>query len=115
LSNRVVASAGSGLWQPEQAALTESYVERFFTELPRSADEAAGRGVGGWDGQRRSGDLLAMICHAAYPVYAVSHATLAAAERTLAGDLHPLLRRAIIDETDDLRRALRAREVTRSA
>jgi aminopeptidase N len=102
LSNRVVASAGAGLWQPEQAELTESYVERFFTELRRSADG-------------RSGDLLAMICHAAYPVYAVSHATLAAAERTLAGDLHPLLRRAMIDETDDLRRALRAREVTRSA
>lgn len=102
LSNRVVASAGAGLWQPEQAALTESYVERFFAELTLSADG-------------RSGDLLAMICHAAYPVHAVSHATLAAAERALAGDLHPLLRRAMIDETDDLRRALQAREVARSA
>jgi aminopeptidase N len=90
------------LWQPEQAALTKSYVERFFTELHRSADG-------------RSGDLLATICHAAYPAYAVSQATLSAAERALAGDLHPLLRRAMIDETDDLRRALRAREVARSA
>ncbi|HEX6684478.1 MAG TPA: aminopeptidase N [Candidatus Limnocylindrales bacterium] len=101
LSNRVVASAGRGLWQPEQAELTRSYVERFFAELPAS--------------QERSGDLLNTICHSAFPAYEVSQNTLAAAERALAGDLHPLLRRAMIDETDDLRRALRSRELSRSA
>jgi aminopeptidase N len=102
LSNRVVAAAGEGLWQPEQSALTESFVERFFVELPRSAAQ-------------RSGDLLAMLCRAAYPVFAVSQNTLAAAERALGSDLHPLLRRSMIDETDDLRRSLRAREAARSA
>jgi aminopeptidase N len=100
LSNRIVEYAGYGLWQPEHAALTESYVERFFTELPLS---------------QRSGDFLRLIGHAGYPIYAVSENTLAAAERALAGDLHPQLRRSLVDETDDLRRALRAREVPRSA
>jgi aminopeptidase N len=100
LSNRIVEYAGYGLWQPEHASLTESYVERFFAELPLSG---------------RSGDLLRLIGHSGYPVFAVSENTLAAAEHCLAGDLHPQLRRALADETDDLRRALRAREVSRSA
>jgi aminopeptidase N len=100
LSNRIIEYAGYGLWQPEHAALTESYVERFFTEVPLSP---------------RSGDFLRMIGHAGYPIYAVSENTLAAAERALAGDLHPQLRRSLVDETDDLRRALKAREASRSA
>jgi aminopeptidase N len=95
-----VEYAGYGLWQPEHAALTESYVERFFAEVPLSG---------------RSGDFLRMIGHSGYPVYAVSQETLAAAQQCLAGDLHPQLRRALADETDDLRRALRAQEVSRSA
>jgi aminopeptidase N len=101
LSNRLVEFAGYGMWQPEHAALTESYVERFFAELPVS--------------QGRSGDLLRQIGHSGYPVYAVSENTLAAARRCLSGELHPQLRRALADETDDLRRALGAREVSRSA
>ncbi|GIH03114.1 aminopeptidase [Rhizocola hellebori] len=101
LSNRIVEYAGYGLWQPEHAELTSSYVERFFTELPIS--------------QGRSPDLMALIGHAGYPVFAVSQDTLDLAERTLAGDLHPQLRRSLMDETDDLRRALRAREGARSA
>jgi aminopeptidase N len=100
LSNRIVEYTGYGLWHPEHAALTESYVERFFAEVPLSA---------------RSGDLLRLIGHSGYPVFAVSENTLAAAQRCLAGDLHPQLRRALADETDDLRRALRAQEVSRSA
>ncbi len=101
LSNRIVMSAAYGMWQPEQDELTRSYVERFFTELPRS------------DG--RSGDLLATIVESGYPIYEVSENTVAFAERALAGELHPLLRRALIDETDDLRRALGARAAARSA
>ena len=48
---------------------------------------------------------------AAYPRYAVSPETLAAARDCLAReDLHPVVRRAVVDATDDLRRALLARE-----
>lgn len=100
LSNRVVEAAGYGFWQPEHAHLTESYVERFFAELPVSA---------------RSGDMLKTVGHAGYPVYAVSEDTLDLADRALAGDMHPQLRRAVADETDDLRRAFRARQKARSA
>jgi aminopeptidase N len=95
LSNRVVSAAGDGFWRPEHAVLTDSYVERFFVELPRSAG--------------RSGDVLKAIAAAAYPRYAVARSTVEHAERALAGTLHPLLRRALVDLTDDLRRALRAR------
>jgi aminopeptidase N len=70
-------------------------VERFFLELPRSAD--------------RSGELLKLLGHAGYPAYEVSQRTLDLAERALAGDMHPLLRRGLVDDTDDLRRALEAR------
>ncbi len=100
LSNRIVEYSGYGLWQPEHGELTESYVERFFLELPASG---------------RPADLLSLIGHAGYPVYAVSQETLDCAERALAGDLHPQLRRSLMDETDDLRRALRARQSARSA
>ncbi|GHJ45429.1 aminopeptidase [Catellatospora sp. TT07R-123] len=95
LSNRICAAAGLGMWQPEHAELTEPYVARFFAELPASAG--------------RSGDMLAHLVAAAYPVYAVSPATLAAAERALAGPVHPLPARQLADSTDDLARALRAR------
>ncbi len=100
-SNRIVEYAGYGLWQPEHAELTESYVERFFADLPIT--------------QGRSADLLSLIGHAGYPVYAVSQDTVDLAEQALAGDLHPQLRRSLADETDDLRRSLRAREAARSA
>ncbi|MDI1465624.1 aminopeptidase N [Catellatospora sp. KI3] len=95
LSNRICVAAGQGLWQPEHAELTEPYVARFFAELPATTG--------------RSGDMLAHLGTAAYPGYAVSADTLAAAERALAGQMHPLLRRALADGTDDLARALRVR------
>lgn len=98
LSYRIVTSAGEGLWQPEHAALTSGYVERFFTELPRSPG--------------RSGKLLATVALAAYPDFEVSERTLALGERALAGDLHPLLRRALLDKTDDLRRSLVVRRAS---
>ncbi|MBV1855660.1 aminopeptidase N [Catellatospora tritici] len=94
-SNRICIAAGQGLWQPEHAELTEPYVARFFAELPASTG--------------RSGDMLGHLASAAYPGYAVSPVTLAAAEQALAGTMHPLVRRALADATDDLARALRAR------
>ncbi|MEV4412599.1 aminopeptidase N [Catellatospora sp. NPDC049609] len=95
-SNRIAAAAGDGMWRPEHAELTAPYVTRFFAELPRS--------------EGRSGDMLALLGKSAYPVYAVSEDTLAAARAALAGPMHPLLHRALADETDDLARALRAQQ-----
>ena len=54
--------------------------------------------------------MLALLAKTVYPVYAGSEDTLAAARAALAGEMHPLLRRALADEPDDLARALRARQ-----
>jgi aminopeptidase N len=101
-SNRVVVATAEGFWQPEQAALTAPYVPRYFAEIAEGAR---------W----RTDQLLAAVARAAYPAYAVDPATVRAAEEFLArDDLHPGVRRAVVDATDDLRRALAARR-SRSA
>jgi aminopeptidase N len=96
-SNRVVVAAAEGFWQPEQAELTRPYVRRYFAEI----------GAGGW---WRTDQLVVAVARAAYPAHAVEVETLLAAQDFLAGaDQHPGLRRAVVDATDDLRRALAAR------
>ena len=98
LSNRIVVAAAEGFWRPEHAALTGSYVPRYFEEIGATAR---------W----RSEQMLSAVTRVAYPNYAVEPATLVAAEQQLAGGiLHPIVRRVIVDATDDLRRALAARD-----
>lgn len=99
LSNRLLVAAADGFWQPTQTGLTESYVARFFSEIGATA-------------QWRSLQLLEAVTRTAYPRYAVTSATLTLAEAALADPgLHPVVRREIVDATDDLRRALAARAV----
>ncbi len=94
LSNRVVAAAAEGFWHPDQADLTSGYVARYFAEIGDMAR---------W----RPEQMVTAVARAAYPVYAVDESTVAAAQaRLAAGDLHPALRRVIVDATDDLRRAV---------
>jgi aminopeptidase N len=95
---RALAATGDGFWQPEQEELTAGYVDRYFAEMPAMAS-------------RRPPYTVGKIAGAAYPRYAVSAETLAAAEAMLAGgaELTPALRRVVVDSTDDLRRALAAR------
>src|SRR6266542_4217406 len=98
LSNRLVVAAADGFWQPEQTELTRSYVERYFAEMPEVA-------------ARRTPQVFWQLATAAYPQYAVEPDTLALARRLLERDgPHPALRRVVVDRTDDLRRALAARE-----
>ncbi|GII79222.1 aminopeptidase [Sphaerisporangium rufum] len=97
---RLVAAVAGGFWHPEQAADTAPYVARYFAEMPAVA-------------ARRTPNVVPALAHAAYPRYAVTAETLAAAEAMIAvPDLDPGLRRAAIDATDDLRRALAARTLT---
>ena len=97
-SNRYLEAAGTGLWQAEHTALTEQYVPRYFAELP---DTAAWRSPG----------MLMISTVYCYPHTAVSPETVAAAEAVLArDDLHPVLRRGIVDSTHDLRIALAVRQ-----
>ncbi len=97
LSNRQLLAAADGFWQPEQLALTESYVDLYFAEVPDLAC-------------RRSGLVLERLVRSAYPRYAIEPHTVEAAAALLARpDLDPAVRREVVDADDDLRRALRAR------
>jgi aminopeptidase N len=98
LSNRLALALANGFWQPEQDALTSGYVQRYVDDMPA---------VARW----RTADVMRRLASAAYPRYAVDHATVAAAESLLdRRDLPVGLRRAVLDATDDLRRALAIRE-----
>ncbi|BCB84476.1 aminopeptidase N [Phytohabitans suffuscus] len=97
LSNRLVEANAKGFWQPEHADLTESYVERYFADMPAAA-------------RLRTPWVADQIAKHAFPRYAVAASTRAAAAALLArDDLEPGLRRVVIDADDDLRRALAAR------
>jgi aminopeptidase N len=59
---------------------------------------------------RRSAQVVSKVAKAAYPRYAVTPETAEAAQRLLdRADLPPMLRRVLLDCTDDLRRALAVR------
>jgi aminopeptidase N len=97
LSNRLVLATAEGFWQPEQSDLARPYVERYFLDLPRMTERLASQ-------------VLSQVAQAAFPRYAVDQATIVLAERLLSrAGLHPALRRAVLDRSDDLRRALAAR------
>ncbi|NUR49284.1 MAG: aminopeptidase N [Hamadaea sp.] len=99
LSNRMLEAIGQGFWRAEHWELTDAYVERYFTELPASQE---------W----RSGYLLATLGGAAFPATAAYASTVEAAERMLAQPgLNTQFARSIADSTDDLRRAVRQRNL----
>jgi aminopeptidase N len=97
LSNRHVLALAEGFWQPEHDLLTAPYVDRYFHDMPMVAG-------------RRTAQVVARLAAVAYPRYAVTTSTADAADRLLSADgLPSMLRRAVLDGTDDLRRALAAR------
>jgi aminopeptidase N len=99
-SARLVTAAAEGFWHPEQEQLTAEYVPRYFAEMPAMA-------------ARRPPGTATAAARFAFPQYAVSAETVAAAESMLArDDVGPTLRRAVVDGTDDLRRALAARAIS---
>ncbi|HEX7746383.1 MAG TPA: aminopeptidase N [Micromonosporaceae bacterium] len=99
LSNRLVEAAAAGFWQPEQADLTASYVERYFAEMPAMA-------------HRRTPWVADALARLAFPRYAVAERTRELAAALLGrADITSGLRRAVTDADDDLRRALAARAV----
>jgi aminopeptidase N len=96
LSNFSVWGLAEGFWQPDQADLTEPYVERYFTDLP------------GID-RLRSSQITPLLTELLYPRYAGRPATVGWAEALLdAGELSIPVRRKVIDCTDDLRHVIRA-------
>ncbi|QIY76866.2 aminopeptidase N [Streptomyces sp. RLB1-33] len=97
LSNYLFTATAQGFWQPEQTQLVREYVERYWTD---AVAVAARRGPAIADAAGRY----------AFPVHAVTPETLALGEACLRdADLIPALRRKLVDQLDDLARALRVR------
>lgn len=98
LSNYLFTATAQGFWQPEQADLVRPYVPRYYTDAVDLADrrgpaiaEAAGR----W----------------AFPADTVDPANLRLGEECLRDAAPiPALRRKLVDQLDDLARALRVRQ-----
>ncbi|AIR97838.1 aminopeptidase N [Streptomyces glaucescens] len=98
LSNYLFTATAQGFWQPEQADLVREYVPRFY---PDAVAVAARRGPAIADAAGRW----------AFPAHAVDAETLALGEQCLRdADPIPALRRKLVDQLDDLARALRVRE-----
>nr|WP_181442426.1 aminopeptidase N [Streptomyces tateyamensis] len=98
LSNYLAAATAQGLWQPEQAELLADLTLRYFEELPAAAE--------------RGPAIAAVLTRHGFPAFAATGATVAAAEACLARtDLTPGARRGLVDQLDDLRRAVRARRL----
>ncbi|WP_260607101.1 ERAP1-like C-terminal domain-containing protein, partial [Streptomyces sp. WAC08241] len=98
LSNYLFTATAQGFWQPEQADLVREYVPRFY--------EAAAA-----LGDRRGPAMAEAAGRHAFPAHAVDADSLALGERHLADTpMIPALRRKLVDQLDDLRRALKVRE-----
>ncbi|MEV7581098.1 aminopeptidase N [Streptomyces erythrochromogenes] len=97
LSNYLFSATAQGFWQPEQADLTAEYVTRYYPEAVAL-------------GARRGPAIGEAAGRYAFPAHAVDEANLKAGRACLADpDVIPLLRRKLVDQLDDLARALRVR------
>ncbi len=95
--NYELEAAGAGLWRGGQDDVTAPYVERYFADLPGTAEV-------------RSGWVLALSAGSFFPRTSVDTATLDRARTLLAGDvLEPAVQRRVIDAVDDLERQLAVR------
>jgi aminopeptidase N len=97
-SNYELAAAGHGMWHRGQEELTAPYVDRYFAEVAGTV-------------KVRSGWLLADAAREFFPRLCVHRSAVDAARGVLADrSLDLSLRRALVDETDDLSRAVQVRE-----
>ncbi|GGX63837.1 aminopeptidase N [Streptomyces anandii] len=98
LSNYLFAATAQGFWQPEQADLVRDYVPRYYEAAVAVA-------------ARRGPAIARAAGHWAFPAHAVDAGHLSLGQACLSdGDPTPALRRRLVDQLDDLARALRVRE-----
>ncbi|MFI6643695.1 aminopeptidase N [Streptomyces sp. NPDC050504] len=98
LSNYLLTATAQGFWQPEQADLVREYVTRFYPDAVALA-------------ARRGPAIAEAVGRHAFPVHAADAESLALGESCLAEtDMIPALRRKLVDQLDDLRRASSVRE-----
>ena len=86
-------ATGDGFWDPGQDTLTRPYVARYFAEIGGTA-------------RFREGWSLGQLATQSFPRTAASEETLRLADAALATDLAAQVRRAVVDGTDRLRRAV---------
>ncbi|MFD3335597.1 aminopeptidase N [Streptomyces sp. NPDC058700] len=97
LSNYLFTATAQGFWQPEQTELVREYVPRFY---------AAATALGA----RRGPAMAEAAGRYAFPAYAIDPESLSLGEHHLKDDtLIPALHRKLVDQLDDLRRALAVR------
>ncbi|MFE2879986.1 aminopeptidase N [Streptomyces roseus] len=102
LSNYLFSATAQGFWQPEQAELVREYVPRFYTEAIAL-------------GARRGPAIAEAAGRYAFPGHAVDEDNLGAGRAALDDPaLVPALRRKLVDQLDDLARALRVRASARA-
>ncbi|MFI1220654.1 MULTISPECIES: aminopeptidase N [unclassified Streptomyces] len=100
LSNYLFTATAQGFWQPGQEELLAGYVPRFYPEATALA-------------ARRGPAIAEAAGRYAFPAYAVDPESLATGARALEDPaLTPALRRKLVDQLDDLRRALAVRTAT---
>ncbi|MGW4628905.1 aminopeptidase N [Streptomyces rubiginosohelvolus] len=97
LSNYLFTATAQGFWQPGQEELTDDYVSRFYPDAIALA-------------ARRGPAIAEAAGRYAFPAYAIDADSLATGTRALEDpELIPALRRKLVDQLDDLRRALAVR------
>ncbi|MGW0117355.1 aminopeptidase N [Streptomyces sp. NPDC003327] len=97
LSNYLFTAVAQGFWQPEQADLVREYVPRYYEAAIALGD-------------RRGPAMAEAAGRYAFPAYETTEDALALGESHLADSpMIPALRRKLVDQLDDLRRALKAR------
>ncbi|MFE4059242.1 aminopeptidase N [Streptomyces sp. NPDC059096] len=97
LSNYLFTATAKGFWQPEQTDLVREYVPRFYPQAIALAD-------------RRGPAIADAAGRYAFPAYAVDEESLRLGLSHLDGtEMIPSLRRKLVDQLDDLGRALRIR------
>ncbi|GAA2641955.1 aminopeptidase N [Streptomyces vastus] len=98
LSNYLFTATAKGFWQPEQADLVRDYVPRYFKQAPAVA-------------ARRGPAIAEAAGRWAFPIHAISTETLRLGKKCLTkGNATPALHRKLVDQLDDMERALRVRE-----
>ena len=99
LSNYLLRATAQGFWQPEQLGLLGGFVERFFEDaVPVAARRGAAVGV--------------IVGRFGFPRTVVDESVLRRGAECVGGDgVTPALRRELVDQLDDLGRALRVREL----
>jgi aminopeptidase N len=99
VANYELYAACEGFWHPAQVDVTGPYVDRFFAEIAGTE-------------KLRSGWVLGRSAQYAFPDTVIDAAVLGRAEALVADEsVASSIRRSVSDEADDLRRALRARQV----